>query len=907
MAERDFTYSTTRELPCGCDCGGCSRCTCGTTSREVVVCLIPEIAPPFVTEDDDEIPFDFIDAEVISCCRQERACPPIYSYVLRYDDDNILVDELLPQHVTGVVCRSCEFEYFSALIATGSGVFNLSVTDTASIDLTLAADNLQASIILYDAVANANMATIDADGLLVRPLAVSDTTSINLTVSGFPPAQQTVSGVVIIYDAIANSNMLTIDADGLLVRPLGILDTATIDMVITGTPPAQQIISGNVKISPDAGNTISAHANGIYASAAVLTGDDTTCISVDVTAGVVTATPIISPLPGNLLACVASGLYASVEFGDSCTIALSYNPYNELEGEVVVSSLPDNQLVAICDDPPNNGLYVGPVTTVEWGAIIGYPSDNTDLTDYILELIPCWQNSIVLDGGSGCLELENDELSPGASEYYGTDSGGVKGWFPVAVAATLPITGDGTAGTPLDLLLSADAGNNATLGTDNGLFVPTGAATVSTDFPIIGDGSGGNPVDLLLSADAGNQATLGTDNGLFVPDPSGTVTVDTAFPIIGDGSFGNPIDLLLSSDVGNQATIGTDNGLYVPAVSTVATNQPIIGDGSGGNPVDLLLSTDTGNQATLGTDNGLFIPDPTVSTNLPISGNGSAGNPIDLVLSADVGNVAVLGTDSGLYVPAGAATVSTALPITGDGSGGNPVDLLLSTDVGNSATLGTDNGLFVPTGAATVSTALPITGDGSGGNPVDLLFSADAGNIATSGTDGGVFVSPHPVPSPLIITRTASESGNNGNGISFLLRRQALAAAGTTDSSYLMQVPASWDGTDVEILARLTIDNPGDGGVRFQWGIAAYASGEVVDVVDDQTISFTQSMLGAAADQLIVTTSQVITAANLAVGDFLRLTFRRLGGDGADTQTGSLNLFQVSAQFNRTANFGVTS
>lgn len=690
MAERDFTYSTTRELPCGCDCGGCSRCTCGTTSREVVVCLIPEIAPPFISEDDDEIPFDFINAEIISCCRQERACPPIYSYVLRYDDDDILVDELLPQHVTGVVCRSCEFEYFSALIATGSGVFTLSVTDTTSIDLTLAADNLQASIILYDAVPASNMATIDADGLLVRPLAVSDTTSVNMSVAGTPPAQQTVSAVVIIYDAVANANMLTIDADGLLVRPLAVADTATIDMVIGGTPPAQQTVSGNVKISAVANNIITAQVDGIHALPTTVTGGATPCIDVDVAAGVVTATPIISPQAGNILGCIGDGLYAALELFDGCTVDLEYTAYGELTAEVVVSSLPDNQLQAICGDPPNDGLYVPPVTTIEWGSIIGYPSDNTDLTDYILELVPCWQNSIDLDVGSGCLELVNDEDAPGNDQFYGTDGAGVKGWYAIAeatVTTTLPIQGDGSAGDPVDFLISADLGNNATLGSDNGLFVPTGSATVSTTLPIQGDGSGGDPVDLLLSADAGNQA--------------------------------------------------------------------------------------------------------------------------------------VLGTDSGLYVPASA-----------------------------------------------------------------------------------------PSPGSILMVKTPAESDNNGSGTGFGVRIQALTAAGTSSSNYLVQIPANWDTAQAPTV-RARVANaaaPDVGGVLvFQWGIRAFALGETLDSVDDQVITFNHAVT-EGADVIYQPASQVLTAALLAPGDYLHLSFRRLGGDVLDTQSGTVNLHQVSIEFPRVAgSFGVTA
>src|ERR1035437_1635118 len=53
--------------------------------------------------------------------------------------------------------------------------------------------------------------------------------------------------------------------------------------------------------------------------------------------------------------------------------------------------------------------------------------------------------------GTGDLRLVNDQANPGASEYYGTDAGGVKGFFPIPggsalqnnyTAVTLPTASD---------------------------------------------------------------------------------------------------------------------------------------------------------------------------------------------------------------------------------------------------------------------------------------------------------------------------------------------------------------------------------------------------------------------------------------------------------------------------------
>lgn len=469
----------------------------------------------------------------------------------------------------------------------------------------------------------------------------------------------------------------------------------------------------------------------------------------------------------------------------------------------------------------------------------------------------------------------------------------------VTVNADLPLQGTGAPASHLTVLLSADAGNVIVLGTDSGLYANS-PTTVVTTLPILGDGSGGNPVDLLISADGGNNIVLGTDSGIYANTPI------TQFAIQGDGSVGSPIEIFFSGDADNQAQLGTDNGLFVPPPS-VTVSLPIIGDGLAGNPIDLLFSVDVGNIATTGSDGGIYVPTAgsTVTTSLPITGDGSGGSPVDLLISVDAGNQITLGGDGGVYVAP--ETVFVALPIVGDGSVGSPIDLLISVDAGNQITTGGDGGVYVA--PETIVTAFPIIGDGSAGSPVDLLISVDAGNELVIGSDNGLYAPAVPNPGILRVVRNAAESDNNGDGTTFGIRRQAMGPAATTESTYLFQVPESWDSaTNVEINARYSNNSAGDGDIRFQWGIAAFANGEVLDAVDDQTITFSENILGAAANTFTITTVQSISAANLAVGDFLRLTLRRLGADILDTQSGTINLYQVQCRFSRVnGNFQVTT
>lgn len=346
--------------------------------------------------------------------------------------------------------------------------------------------------------------------------------------------------------------------------------------------------------------------------------------------------------------------------------------------------------------------------------------------------------------------------------------------------------------------------------------------------------------------------------------------------------------------------------------------------------------------------------------NLPITGTGILGDPLDVLISTDVGNSLVLGTDSGLYVtPAGGETVTTlvdnadntftytsedatvtvfdaahtlaeigtaelrmtrpdgtfddvdlsvfvGLPIEGTGTSIDPLTILLSADVGNAISLGTDSGLFVDP-AATVNVTLPITGDGSGGSPLDILLSADADNVIVLGTDSGLYV-PDQVETPdsIILTRSPANSDNNGSGTTFNLRIQTMSAAGTSTSRYLIQVPADWDtAQDPLVRARLSNANAADGNIRYEWGLAYFAPGELLDSVDDETLGFTH-VVATAAGVLYETVAQALTAASISPGDFVRVVFRRQGGDAADTQTGSSNLFEISIEFPRTG-FGVTT
>lgn len=150
--------------------------------------------------------------------------------------------------------------------------------------------------------------------------------------------------------------------------------------------------------------------------------------------------------------------------------------------------------------------------------------------------------------------------------------------------------------------------------------------------------------------------------------------------------------------------------------------------------------------------------------------------------------------------------------------------------------------------------------------------------------------------STLRITRSPAESDNNGSGVSFNLRIQNMGATGTSTSRYVIQVPANWDTSQSPTVRARLIHDAADGNVRHEWGVAYFAPGEALDSVDDQTITFTHVVVGGT-DVYYETAAQSLNKALISPGDLMRLAFRRLGGDAADTQSGAVQLFEVSIEF----------
>ena len=163
---------------------------------------------------------------------------------------------------------------------------NTAVADTSSVNLTLTGSTISADVIISPDAGNAivqNANGIYAAGLSETPLTVSDTATIGLVAGGL--SNHTLSANLNISAAAGNA--VTILGDGIYVSlgaetPLTATDGVTIDFTTSGT--ANHTITGEVKLSANAGNILTAVADGLYAAAGAaaqtpLTANDSTTIN----------------------------------------------------------------------------------------------------------------------------------------------------------------------------------------------------------------------------------------------------------------------------------------------------------------------------------------------------------------------------------------------------------------------------------------------------------------------------------------------------------------------------------------------------------------------------------------------------------------------------------------------------
>lgn len=281
-------------------------------------------------------------------------------------------------------------------------------------------------------------------------------------------------------------------------------------------------------------------------------------------------------------------------------------------GEVnIATALPDNILVAT-----GSGLYASMDVTTTDTATIDFEGDGSGTVPLTAAVkISATAGNQLTANGTGLFVP-----APAAATITANDT------------ATVDVTGNGSAGSPLTAAVkkSATPNNSLALNAD-GLWTPTFAATDTATIDFTGSGTVAAPLQaaVKVSADADN-ALVAVADGLYVPASSGgalTIADTNSVNLEGDGSVGTPLTAAVkrSATAGNAITENAD-GLYVatvtPGISTVTAND---------------------------------------STTMDFSGNGTAGSPLTAsVKKATQANNAVVLNADGIYVanqvPTGGST-----------------------------------------------------------------------------------------------------------------------------------------------------------------------------------------------------------------------------------------------------------
>ena len=220
-----------------------------------------------------------------------------------------------------------------------------------------------------------NILEVDGQGLIAK-INLTDTDGTQLSGDGkISPLR---------VDLIVNpdaDNIISLDQDGLKARIVS-TSSATIDLFGEGTPSGQ--LQAEVIISQDAGNALSAHADGLYVATTDSVSIDSIGESIIVSGNptnVNLEVAVATSATGNMLQKSPQGLKAILEKENTDTIEFSGNgtPYGTnnapLKASVRIDTTADNSLVS-----SSNGLYVKPTQvdstntiTVEGDGKVGTP------------------------------------------------------------------------------------------------------------------------------------------------------------------------------------------------------------------------------------------------------------------------------------------------------------------------------------------------------------------------------------------------------------------------------------------------------------------------------------------------------------------------------------------------------
>ncbi|MCC6283246.1 MAG: tail fiber domain-containing protein [Saprospiraceae bacterium] len=447
----------------------------------------------------------------------------------------------------------------------------------------------------------------------------------------------------------------------------------------------------------------------------------------------------------------------------------TFNDGLEIKPNAVSSAEIANQSIQLQD------LAAGviPTTLPPGGAASGdlngtYPSPQVDA-------IQGFSVSAAAPANGQVLKWSGTAWAP-ATDATGTPGGG-DNWGAQTAATTLPITGDGTSGSPIGLAANSVNSSHIT----NGSITQTAlaAGVIPTTLPP-------------------NGAASGDLDGTY---PAPKVDAIQGFSVSAAAPANGQV-LKWNGTVWAPATdaTGTPGGGDNWGAQTAATTLPITGDGTSGSPIGLALNSVNGSHIANGsiTQTDLAAGTiPTVTAGTAISLNPTANgysivntNPDQPITLSGTGATTV----SGNYPNFTINTPNTASGIGGSGTGGYIPKFSAATTLGNSTIYQSGNNVGIgttnPTGNLDINGG--VLAMHNGGNAFNMALRSDgklafeANGISGNNTlvlhNANNSVSIGTALAPLLATDLLHVSGNiRCSGINFVTSGIYFGGVGTID------------------------------------------------------------------------------------------------------------------------------
>lgn len=230
--------------------------------------------------------------------------------------------------------------------------------------------------------------------------------------------------------------------------------------------------------------------------------------------------------------------------------------------------------------------------------IVPGPGIDVDSTDPVNPIVSTRQkNSIEVDADE--LQLVGDEASPGNSEYYGTDSGGNKGFHPLPSAGTGDVVGPASSTDDHVVLFDGATGKliKDSGYTPGGLVIPTGFG----DIDLIETSPGFWPVEIKGGLD-GDGTTMQSNTGSFQVNvnPKNSIEIDAAqVQLVGDAASPGNNEYYGTDGSGTKGFHAVPLGDVVGPASSTDNNIPLW-DGATGKLLKDGITPGTGVATALG-------------------------------------------------------------------------------------------------------------------------------------------------------------------------------------------------------------------------------------------------------------------------------------------------------------------